>query len=214
MSTITKERLARIYEENESLAMTNEQLRTELKAAKDRIAELEARTVTLPQRLQPDELSGLFIRVNNMFFQVAVAGDDCDESLREQAIPLYTAPPVPVVPEEITVEAAYPDVQTGWDNAKYYAIGWNACRAAMLNRVHVGQPASDAQWIKCSERLPPEEYEPDGGAVFYLVWNKRESETGTRYDLSNVVFLRRHWEKWYSHWMPLPEAPKPEKAND
>ncbi|EDQ2390009.1 TPA: hypothetical protein N2G38_004243 [Salmonella enterica] len=43
MSTITKERLARIYEENESLALANEQLRTELKAAKDRIAELEAR---------------------------------------------------------------------------------------------------------------------------------------------------------------------------
>lgn len=37
----TKERLAHIYEENESLALANEQLRTELKAAKDRIAELE-----------------------------------------------------------------------------------------------------------------------------------------------------------------------------
>lgn len=50
MTTITKERLARIYEENESLALANEQLRTELKAAKDRIAELEARTVNLPKR--------------------------------------------------------------------------------------------------------------------------------------------------------------------
>ncbi|HFE7522960.1 TPA: hypothetical protein ACGAD2_003577 [Salmonella enterica subsp. enterica serovar Newport] len=82
------------------------------------------------------EQAGLFIRVKNMFFQVAAAGDDCDETLRDQAIPLYMElQPVPVapVPDEMTVEAAYPEVQTGWNDAKNYTIGWNACRAAMLN---------------------------------------------------------------------------------
>lgn len=40
---------------------------------------------------------------------------------------------VPVAPDVMTVEAAYPEVQTNWSDAKYYTIGWNACRAAMLN---------------------------------------------------------------------------------
>ncbi|EFO7518564.1 DUF551 domain-containing protein [Salmonella enterica] len=71
-----------------------------------------------------------------------------------------------------------------------------------------------AQWIKCSERLPPVEYKPDGGAVFCLAWHKNEVECGSQYSITNVVFLRRHWEKWYSHWMPLPPGPKPENAND
>ncbi|MGV3884981.1 hypothetical protein ACV8SN_20075, partial [Citrobacter portucalensis] len=46
--------------------------------------------------------------------------------------PLYDAPPSPVVPEPATVETTYPDVQTNWRDAKIYAAGWNACRAAML----------------------------------------------------------------------------------
>ncbi|MFI7783467.1 hypothetical protein EN46_06675 [Citrobacter amalonaticus] len=100
MSTITRERLAHIYEENESLALANERLHTELKAAKDRIAELESR--------------------------------DIQPVLQGKAIP-----------DEMTVEAAYPDVQTGWGNAKYYTRGWNACRAAMLNQAPKPEKAND-----------------------------------------------------------------------
>lgn len=37
------------------------------------------------------------------------------------------------VPDIATVETTYPDVQTNWHDAKMYAEGWNACRAAMLN---------------------------------------------------------------------------------
>ncbi|MDS0779973.1 hypothetical protein OSC13_18850 [Serratia marcescens] len=40
---------------------------------------------------------------------------------------IYTAPPAPAVPEEMTIEQSYENVQT-W----HYANGWNACRAAML----------------------------------------------------------------------------------
>ncbi|HHL3187101.1 hypothetical protein NO746_000000125 [Citrobacter freundii] len=46
--------------------------------------------------------------------------------------PLYDAPSSPLVPEPATVETTYPDVQTNWQDAKMYAEGWNACRAAML----------------------------------------------------------------------------------
>ncbi|HAG2283337.1 TPA: DUF551 domain-containing protein [Salmonella enterica] len=136
---------------------------------------------------------------------------NADDKRYWDVIPLYTAPPVP---DEMTIEAAYPEVQTGWNDAKNYTAGWNACRAAMLNQAPVKQPESNPQWIKCSDRLPPEEYEPDGGAVFYLAWHKNEPERGSQYSLTNVVFLRRHWENWYSHWMPLPPAPEAENAND
>ncbi|MEO3287233.1 hypothetical protein ABHD38_25180 [Enterobacter cloacae] len=46
----------------------------------------------------------------------------------------YAVPqlPQPAVPDMATVETTYPDVQTNWQDAKMYAEGWNACRAAML----------------------------------------------------------------------------------
>ncbi|HCB3266970.1 TPA: DUF551 domain-containing protein [Citrobacter amalonaticus] len=65
-------------------------------------------------------------------------------------------------------------------------------------------------WVACSERLPPEGYEPDGGAVCYLVWHKNEVDCGPQYSISNVFFLRKHWEKNFTHWMPLPAAPQQE----
>ncbi|MDC3485848.1 DUF551 domain-containing protein [Escherichia coli] len=40
--------------------------------------------------------------------------------------------PQPAVPDMATVETTYPDVQTNWQDAKMYAEGWNAYRAAML----------------------------------------------------------------------------------
>lgn len=130
------------------------------------IVDIKSALIELQEyRKAAGEQAGLFIRVNNMFFQVATAGNDCDESVRDRAIPLYTEPQ-----------------QEGW--------------------------------VKCSERLPPVEYEPDGGAVFYLAWHKNEVECGSQYSITNVVFLRRHWEKWYSHWMPLPPGPEAENTND
>lgn len=45
--------------------------------------------------------------------------------------------PAPVVPGVATIESTYPDVQTSWQDAKMYAEGWNACRAAMLERQSV-----------------------------------------------------------------------------
>ncbi|WP_417647892.1 DUF551 domain-containing protein [Enterobacter hormaechei] len=64
--------------------------------------------------------------------------------------------------------------------------------------------------MACSERLPPEGYEPDGGAVCFLVWHKNEVDCGPQYSISNAFFLRKHWEKNFTHWMPLPAAPKQE----
>lgn len=55
----------------------------------------------------------------------------------------------PVAPDEMTVEAAYAEVQTNWSDAKYYTIGWNACRNSILegNQAPVKQPASNSATV-------------------------------------------------------------------
>lgn len=50
---------------------------------------------------------------------------------------------VPVAPDEMTVETAYPEVQTNWSDAKYYTSGWNACRAVMLATAPKPENAND-----------------------------------------------------------------------
>lgn len=68
-------------------------------------------------------------------------------------------------------------------------------------------------WIKCSDELPPEGYEEDGGSVSVLVWYKHKPDCGHPYGISNVLFVRKHWEKWYTHWQPLPAPPTTEKQD-
>ncbi|EOD2525294.1 DUF551 domain-containing protein, partial [Escherichia coli] len=103
-----------------------------------------------------------------------------DESNKDQSdvIPVYAAPPVPVVP------AALPenDDEDGHDidyldPSEAYALGrtagWNACRAAMLqggnfrenkdsstnnfretSETSTNSPVTPDGWISCSERMP------------------------------------------------------------
>ncbi|HDP9378773.1 TPA: DUF551 domain-containing protein [Escherichia coli] len=102
-----------------------------------------------------------------------------DESNKEQSdvIPVYAAPPVPVVP------AALPenDDEDGHDidylePSEVYSLGrtagWNACRAAMLhgaepvsqtyklNELSGNSPVTPDGWISCSKRMP-EKYDFD-----------------------------------------------------
>ncbi|EEW2026129.1 DUF551 domain-containing protein [Escherichia coli] len=91
-----------------------------------------------------------------------------DESNKDQSdvIPVYAAPPVPVVPEEKPIP----------NPLKMYAVdavaaiaevrGWNFCRAAMLhgaepvsqtyklNELSGNSPVIPDGWISCSERMP------------------------------------------------------------
>lgn len=76
----------------------------------------------------------------------------------------------------------------------------------------VNSPVTPDNWVDCSEQLPPEGYKPDGGAVCYLVWHKNEVDCGPKYSISNVFFLRKHWKKNFTHWMPLPAAPQEVKS--
>ncbi|EPF0249502.1 DUF551 domain-containing protein [Escherichia coli] len=145
-----------------------------------------------------------------------------DESNKDQSdvIPVYAAPPVPVVP------AALPenDDEDGHDidylePSEVYSLGrtagWNACRAAMLhgaepvsqayklNQLSGNSPVTPDSWISCSERMPAQD-------DWILIYSKHgeymagqaqgeyvELSDGTLSWLGNALF-----------WMPLPEPPK------
>ncbi|EPS6185888.1 DUF551 domain-containing protein [Escherichia coli] len=145
-----------------------------------------------------------------------------DESNKEQAdvIPVYAAPPVPVVPEEKPMP----------DPLKMYAVdavaaiaevrGWNSCRAAMLhgaepvsqtyklNELSGNSPVTPDGWISCSQRMPDDGQHViilcDGAFVLYAQYRDGE--------FFDVV---RNGEEFFetqsrnvTHWMPLPEPPQ------
>ena len=132
-----------------------------------------------------------------------------DESNKEQSdvIPVYAAPPVPVVPEEKPMP----------NPIKMYAVdavaaiaevrGWNACRAAMLQSQ--GNCIKDG-WISCSERMPDTKT-----AVLVARDFGRKGDWRMKW----ATYIPGHpdandgWiipgASWIpSHWMPLPEPPQ------
>ena len=96
------------------------------------------------------------------------------------------------------------------------ALHPNACRAAMQqpvsNRDELSYSATQDSWVDCSERLPDETNDPDGGATCYLVLyaEGRQPNGGSNVQVSNVTYLRRWHEGMITHWMPLPAAPQQE----
>ncbi|GDC45394.1 putative phage protein [Escherichia coli] len=151
-----------------------------------------------------------------------------DESNKDQSdvIPVYAAPPVPVVP------AALPenDDEDGHDidylePSEVYSLGrtagWNACRAAMLhgaepvsqtyklNELSGNSPVTPDSWISCSERMPDTKT-----AVLVAVEFGRKGDWRMKW----ATYIPGHpdandgWiipgASWKpSHWMPLPEPP-------
>lgn len=143
---------------------------------------------------------------NNVSFD---SGNAYADPLRE-VTPLYTAPPAPVsVPAAMEIDD---DFDSAFEHGK--AVGWNACRAAMLQGA---EPVSNRDelpggWVACSERLPEETKEPDGGATGYLVLyaEGKEPNGGFNVGVWNVTYLRQWWRGFITHWQPLPAAPQQE----
>ena len=173
MTTMTKERLLTIKQWRETYGPGSNVVLPAEEAeelARIALASLEAEPVAWKWRL-----TSLFDGVQIGPWRVCLAplspgkGDGC----KTEAIPLYTAPPVPVVP------AALPenDDEDGHDidylePSEVYALGrtsgWNACRAAML---HSAEPVSQAYklnalagnspvtqdgWVMVPKELTPE----------------------------------------------------------
>ncbi|HBL7869358.1 TPA: DUF551 domain-containing protein [Escherichia coli] len=134
-----------------------------------------------------------------------------DESNKDQSdvIPVYAAPPVPVVP------AALPenDDEDGHDidylePSEVYSLGrtagWNACRAAMLQSQ--GNCIKDG-WISCSERMPDDGQHViilcDGAFVLYAQYRDGEFFDIVR---NGDEFFETQ-SRNVTDWMRLPEPP-------
>lgn len=135
MSTITREWLQKAIKQHESMRNEipfglDEDDSNTLAALHIALASLEAEAVAYI--IQDAQARGLG-RPGFLSFDASISDEDINE-YEISVTPLYTAPqlPQPAVPDMATVETTYPDVQTNWQDAKMYAEGWNACRAAML----------------------------------------------------------------------------------
>ncbi|EFH3453027.1 DUF551 domain-containing protein [Escherichia coli] len=161
-----------------------------------------------------------------------------DESNKDQSdvIPVYAAPPVPVVP------AALPenDDEDGHDidyldPSEAYALGrtagWNACRAAMLqsgnfrenkdsstnnfretSETSTNSPVTPDGWISCSERMPKKNQNVlisvnfDSDLVEPLICSARY--TGSTFRRGQATIKPGNDIEQATHWMPLPEPPQ------
>lgn len=210
MSPITKEQLrerarAKVKSPEFSITQTafadsRSELEEELELARIALASLEAEAVAVT-----DDMAYAF---HHALSDSSLGADDVEEikAALRAAFANVTAPPAPAsVPAAMEMDD---DFDSAFEHGK--AVGWNAYRAAMLQGAAGNSPVIPDGWVACSERLPPEGYEPDGGAVCYLVWHKNEVDCGPQYSISNVFFLRKHWERNFTHWMPLPAAPQQE----
>ncbi|HDC4553669.1 DUF551 domain-containing protein [Enterobacter kobei] len=128
---------------------------------------------------------------------------------------LYAAPqlPQPAVPDIATVEKTYPDVQTNWQDAKMYAEGWNACRAAMLqsfgNSEQLNYPVIQDGWVACVERMPSAgeqvlAYRPDAPESNDPLIKMATYVGGSAHGHGFDCYCKP------THWMPLPAAPQQE----
>ncbi|EKL6079664.1 DUF551 domain-containing protein [Escherichia coli] len=112
----------------------------------------------------------------------------------------YTAPPVPVVPEEKPMPNPLSMYAVDAVAAIAEVRGWNACRAAMLQSQ--GNCIKDG-WISCSERMPAQDdwiliYSKHGEYMAGQVQGEYvELSDGTLSWLGNALF-----------WMLLPEPPQ------
>ncbi|MBW9438380.1 DUF551 domain-containing protein [Enterobacter roggenkampii] len=110
-----------------------------------------------------------------------------------------SAPPAPVsVPAAMEMDD---DFDSAFEHGK--AVGWNACRAAMLQGADGNSPVIANGWVACSERMPDQ-------FKAILAFNEYGEVWSGAYD--------RHWNFYcdnllvehVTHWMPLPAAPQQE----
>ena len=149
---------------------------------------------------------------NNVSFD---SGNAYADPLRE-VTPLYTAHPAPVsVPAAMEMDD---DFDSAFEHGK--AVGWNSCRAAMLQGA---EPVTTANklldgWVACSERMPEDD-------DFVYIWPR--PDFGVELHVGQYCECHPKGDGWYAqvyeqnygiewcsitvtHWMPLPAAPQQE----
>ncbi|HFH2648114.1 TPA: DUF551 domain-containing protein [Escherichia coli] len=118
-------------------------------------------------------------------------------------VAVYTAPPAPVsVPAAMEMDD---DFDSAFEHGK--AVGWNACRAAMLQSQ--GNCIKDG-WISCSDRMPEIRQTVigwNGYAVRQCVYTRNEYAKTQKGREPRFETLTGIWHG-VTHWMPLPEPPQ------
>ncbi|HHK9547134.1 TPA: DUF551 domain-containing protein [Citrobacter freundii] len=125
-----------------------------------------------------------------------------DEISGERRIPLFTATPAQVFPDEMAVSDDMNLYQ------KSFAQGHNACRAAMLQAGNFQVTTNG--WIPVSDRMP------DVGDIVLTAINGcinvgEMERSGANYRYFTSAISGR--ELPATHWMPLPAAPQQEVKN-
>ena len=211
MSTITREQLhERAREKVKSLefaftqtafADSRAELEEELELARIALASLEAEAVCVIDQSNLDYLK---------------SGSDADVWPASRAemgdVLLYrSATPAPVsVPAAMEMDD---DFDSAFEHGK--AVGWNACRAAMLQGADGNAPVISDGWVACSERMPEREVD----VQVYCAEKKEQMVAYLERNEGEGLFRFATWRTGDgiycqpTHWMPLPAAPQQEAKN-
>ncbi|HDC4771335.1 TPA: DUF551 domain-containing protein [Enterobacter cloacae] len=213
MSTITKERLREHAREKvkslefavtqTAFANSRAELEEELELARIALASLEADPVgEVIEQQSGMMLDGLVISEKPTYRNIKGIHNMKMMPLGTQ---FYTAPPAPVsVPDAMEMDD---DFDSAFEHGK--AVGWNACRAAIL------QGAEPVQgWIPCSDRMPTK----NDRVLIFINFNSdtvppsiHDAQfTGSTFRRGNATVNVFPLEDGYgvTHWMPLPAAPQ------
>ncbi|MEP8679179.1 DUF551 domain-containing protein [Enterobacter roggenkampii] len=197
--TLTKEWLqntiAQLEEERDATpGAVNEDAAMALAAMKLALASLEAGPVGYIDAEYTDLIKSAHIESCSVYSEPG-----------EGFIALYAAPPAPVsVPDAMEMDD---DFDSAFEHGK--AVGWNACRAAILQRAEPVQG-----WIPCSDRMPTKNHR----VLIFINFNSdtvppsiHDAQfTGSTFRRGNATVNVFPLEDGYgvTHWMPLPAAPQ------
>lgn len=157
MSTITKEWLQKAISQHESMRDEipfglDEDDSNTLEALRIALSSLEAEAVAF---VMADDLKDSSIISTPAYRDL---GEAMERTVGD-VVALYAAPPAPVsapkVPNSVTAETCSLDeLGHDWNDAEYYAQGWNACRAAMLQGADGNSPVIPDGVCPCCGRKP------------------------------------------------------------
>ncbi|MGS6177825.1 DUF551 domain-containing protein [Enterobacter sichuanensis] len=203
MSTITKERLTELSRRENVGAILGEEI---AELARIALASLEAEPVGEVSEQRDGLVMDGTVDLGGASTHRIIKG-----ASKMKRLPLgtkfYTAPPAPVsVPDAMEMDD---DFDSAFEHGK--AVGWNACRAAILQRAEPVQG-----WIPCSDRMPTK----NDRVLIFINFNSdtvppsiHDAQfTGSTFRRGNATVNVFPLEDGYgvTHWMPLPAAPQQE----